>query len=83
VGPSKYDLHSFYDFFVGDEYVIRLWFASNNRECSAKLKDALVGEERERLWESLKEFLVDDIGETSADITGTSELNDDITNEIP
>jgi hypothetical protein len=42
----------------GDTYVGRLWFASDNKERSAKLQDALEGEARQELWNELKRFLV-------------------------
>jgi hypothetical protein len=71
---------------TGDEYVIRLWFASNNRECSAKLQGALEGEERDRLWESLKEFLVEGSEEDSllekSNVVQTKESTNDTTDEI-
>ena len=41
-----------------EEYVIKLWFASDGKERSAKLKNALEGEARQELWESLNKFLI-------------------------
>ena len=41
-----------------EEYVVKLWFASDNTERSAKLKNALDGKEREDLWEELNEFII-------------------------
>lgn len=42
----------------GDTHVCKLWFASDGKERSAKLTNALEGEERERLWQELKEFVI-------------------------
>ena len=41
-----------------DEYVTKLWFASDGKERSAKLKNSVEGKEREELWESLNKFLI-------------------------
>jgi hypothetical protein len=58
-GPPIYisDKHGF-ALDEGDEYVINLWFASDGKERSSKLKNAVDGQEREQLWESLNEFLI-------------------------
>ena len=42
----------------GDTHVIQLWYASDNRERSAKLEGAVDGEEREALWNQLRAFLI-------------------------
>lgn len=42
----------------GDTHVSMLWFASDGRETSSKLNGALEGEEREKLWEDLKQFII-------------------------
>mmetsp|Transcript_12994 Transcript_12994/g.19801 ORF Transcript_12994/g.19801 Transcript_12994/m.19801 type:complete len:161 (-) Transcript_12994:165-647(-) len=42
----------------GDEYVSKLWFACDNTERSAKLVGAVDGEEREKLWDELRQFIV-------------------------
>jgi hypothetical protein len=42
----------------GDTHIIKLWFASDNLERSAKLDGAVEGEEREALWQELKEFII-------------------------
>jgi hypothetical protein len=42
----------------GDTHVVRLWYASDNQERSAKLAGAVEGEEREALWNELKGFLI-------------------------
>lgn len=41
-----------------DTNVIKLWFASDNQEHSAMLQGAVEGEERDKLWEELKQFIV-------------------------
>lgn len=43
----------------GDTHVCKLWFASDGKERSAKLTNAVEGEERERLWQELKEFIIE------------------------
>lgn len=42
----------------GEEHVCKLYFASDQQERSALLDGALQGEEREKLWEELKEFII-------------------------
>jgi hypothetical protein len=42
----------------GDTHVVKLWFARDNQEVTAKLVGALEGEERIHLWEELKQFVV-------------------------
>lgn len=41
-----------------EEYVVKLWFASTNEEVCGKLDGAVEGEERDKLWEELKEFII-------------------------
>uniref|UniRef100_K3WX72 Uncharacterized protein n=1 Tax=Globisporangium ultimum (strain ATCC 200006 / CBS 805.95 / DAOM BR144) TaxID=431595 RepID=K3WX72_GLOUD len=41
----------------GDTHVIKLWFAKDNEERSAKLDGALEGDARETLWAELKQLL--------------------------
>jgi len=41
-----------------DTHVVKLWFAKDNKEVSAKLKGAVEGDERDKLWEELKQFIV-------------------------
>jgi hypothetical protein len=41
-----------------DTHVCKLWFASDGQERTAKLKGAVEGEEREKLWNELKEFII-------------------------
>ena len=54
----------------GDTHVVKLWFAASKEEVSAKLKGALEGEEREKLWEELKQFLIEDGKEEGDDDDG-------------
>ena len=51
----------------GDEYVSKLWFASDNLERSARLKGSKIGKERDDLLEELKEFVVVEGGEGEGD----------------
>lgn len=44
----------------GEEYVIRLWFSSDNSIRSAKLNGSKEGEERQLLWDELNQFIVVD-----------------------
>lgn len=44
----------------GDTHVIKLWYASDDTERSAKLKGAVEGEAREKLWTELKQFLIEE-----------------------
>ena len=41
-----------------DTHISTVWFAHDSREVSAKLQGAVEGEEREVLWEELKQFIV-------------------------
>jgi hypothetical protein len=40
------------------QYVCNLWLASDNRVVSAKLQGALEGQEREDLWNELRQFII-------------------------
>jgi len=51
-----------------EEYVVTLWFANDGQERSAKLKNAVDGEERQKLWDSLNKFLI---------VEGKEEIDDD------
>ena len=42
----------------GDTHIVKLWFASDNSERSAKLEGAVVGDVRDRLWNERKEFII-------------------------
>lgn len=41
-----------------DTHVIKLWYASDDQERSAKLDGAVEGEERQKLWDELKRFII-------------------------
>lgn len=41
-----------------DTHVSKLWFASDDLERSAKLTGALEGEERQKLWDELQQFII-------------------------
>lgn len=60
-GPPIYieDKHALpLDESIGDTHVVQLWFARDNQEVSAKLMGAVEGEERQVLWDELKEFVI-------------------------
>lgn len=42
----------------GDTHVINLWYANDQLERSAKLDGAVEGEERQKLWDELNEFII-------------------------
>merc|ERR1712127_1155123 len=44
----------------GDLYVTKLWYVSDGKERSAKLKGAVEGQDRDHLWIELRKFLVED-----------------------
>jgi hypothetical protein len=58
-GPPVHltDPHGF-ELADGEEYVKTLWYACDDKERSAVLKGAVEGEERLKLWEELKSFVV-------------------------
>jgi hypothetical protein len=41
-----------------DEYIINLWYASDDQHRSAKLKGAKEGEEWSKLWNELNKFII-------------------------
>jgi hypothetical protein len=41
-----------------NQHVCNLWFASDNRVVSAKLQGAVEGQEREDLWNELRQFII-------------------------
>jgi hypothetical protein len=41
----------------GDTHICQLWFSSDDSERSAKLVGAVEGDERQKLWDELKEFI--------------------------
>jgi len=43
-----------------DTHVVKLWFADESEERSAKLDGAVEGEDRQKLWDELKEFLIEE-----------------------
>ena len=43
-----------------DTHVCALWYAGDDVEVSAKLEGALEGDDRDNLWNELKEFLVEE-----------------------
>ncbi len=58
-GPPIY-IHDKHGFPLKDdeEYVIKLWYASDCTERSSRLKGSKEGEERQELWDQLKQFIV-------------------------
>ena len=42
----------------GDTHVVKLWYADDNQERSAVLEGAVQGDEREKLWNELKAFVI-------------------------
>jgi hypothetical protein len=44
----------------GESHICKVWFAADNTERSAKLDGAVEGEDRGRLWDELKSFIVVD-----------------------
>eukprot|EP00536_Pseudo-nitzschia_multiseries_P018875 jgi/Psemu1/248943/estExt_Genewise1.C_32870003 len=51
-----------------DTHVCKLWYAGDDIEVSAKLENAVEGDERRKLWDELKLFMITD---------GTEDDNDD------
>jgi hypothetical protein len=43
-----------------EEYVVNLWYASDDQEINAKLKDAKEGGERRELWDELNKFIIEE-----------------------
>jgi hypothetical protein len=58
-GPPTYveDKHAF-PLDDGETHIVQLWYASDGQERSAKLQGALEGEERDKLWEELRQFII-------------------------
>jgi len=42
----------------GDTHIIKLWFAADDKEVSAKLVGAVEGRERDELWNELRQFVI-------------------------
>ena len=61
----------------GDTHVIKLWYASDNQERSAKLDGAVEGEERQALWDELKEFIIVEGKEDGDDDNNKDKTDDD------
>jgi hypothetical protein len=59
-GPPIYifDKHALPLYSDDDTHVCKLWFQRDNIETSAKLDGAVEGEEREKLWEELRSFII-------------------------
>ena len=60
-GPPIYiqDKHAF-PLEEGDTHVVKLWFAADRQERSAKLQGAVEGDEREKLWQELNQFIIEE-----------------------
>lgn len=58
-GPPIY-IHDKHGFPLQDneEYVVKLWYASDCEERSSKLKGSKEGEEHQQLWDELNKFIV-------------------------
>mmetsp|Transcript_32150 Transcript_32150/g.58919 ORF Transcript_32150/g.58919 Transcript_32150/m.58919 type:complete len:160 (+) Transcript_32150:210-689(+) len=72
-GPPIYvsDKHAFpLDDENNDTHVCKLWYALDGKERSGKLKGALEGDERDALWEELKEFIIEEGKEEGDDDDG-------------
>lgn len=78
-GPPIYiqDGHALPLIHESDTHVVRLWFASDGQERSAKLQGAVEGEEREALWNQLKEFIIVQGKEAGDDDDDDNENADD------
>ena len=61
----------------GEEYICKLWFHDEpTEEKSAKLKNAVEGEERQKLWDELKKFIITEgkeEGDDDEDVEGSGE----------
>lgn len=44
----------------GDTHICKLWFSSDDAERSAVLEGALEGDARQKLWDELKEFIIEE-----------------------
>ena len=41
----------------GESHICKVWFSKDDREVTAQLQGAVTGEERQALWDNLKQFL--------------------------
>jgi hypothetical protein len=62
-----------------DTHIVQLWYASDGQIRSAKLQNAVEGQEREELWKELNSFLIDP---TAAAAAATTRINADATSTI-
>ena len=60
-----------------DTHVVKLWYASDQQTRSAKLHGAVEGQEREQLWEELKQFLIEEGKEKGDDDEEDNDPNED------
>ncbi len=60
----------------GDTHICKLWFSSDNTERSAQLEGALEGEERQILWEELKQFIIEE-GQDKEDVDEDIDIDKD------
>jgi hypothetical protein len=49
-----------------DTHIVQLWYASDGQIRSAKLQNAVEGQEREELWKELNSFLIDPTAASAA-----------------
>lgn len=61
-GPPIYvsDKHAFPIAEESDTHVVKLWFALDGQERSAKLTGAVEGTERDELWKELNDFIIEE-----------------------
>ena len=57
------------------QHVCSLWFASDNRVVSAKLQGAVEGQERDELWNELRQFIIQE-GKEKGDDDGDDEQDE-------
>jgi hypothetical protein len=60
----------------GDTHVANVWFAGDNSTRSAKLDHAVEGDEREKLWTELREFIIVEGREEGDDDDDDDDTND-------
>lgn len=42
----------------GDTHIVKLWYASDSQERTSILDGAVEGEEKQKLWDELKQFII-------------------------